>query len=71
MMNPMLFGTIVSHKKIRRVSSLLPGANCAACGADDCAAFARMIVMEQADARRCVVCDEAMISLIREYLRRK
>lgn len=70
-MNPMLFNTILSHNKIRRVSSLLPGANCAACGADDCAAFARMIVMERADARRCVVCDEAMVGLIRECIRRK
>ncbi|HOD14424.1 MAG TPA: (Fe-S)-binding protein [Spirochaetota bacterium] len=60
----------VSLLKIRKVESLLPGTNCGACGADDCASFARMIVRDRADADRCVVCDAAMIGRIREYLRR-
>ncbi|MBP7736409.1 MAG: hypothetical protein KA369_10595 [Spirochaetes bacterium] len=63
--------TIVSYIRIRRVESMLPGANCAACGADDCRGFARMIVRERADAARCSVCDRAMIDRIRHYLKLK
>lgn len=53
--------------KIHAVTSLLPGANCAACGAVDCKDFARMIIRGGADAARCVMCDAAMIARIREY----
>jgi Na+-translocating ferredoxin:NAD+ oxidoreductase RNF subunit RnfB len=56
--------------KVRRVESLLPGTNCTACGAVDCASFARMIVQDNADAARCAVCDSAMIQRIREHLHR-
>lgn len=59
---------LLSYLKIRNVESLLPGTNCGACGADDCASFACMIVREGADTARCVVCDAAMIGRIREYL---
>lgn len=56
--------------KVSRVTALLPGTNCAACGAGECASFARMIVRDNADAARCPVCDAAMIGRIREYLHR-
>lgn len=62
---------IVTHIRIRRVISMLPGANCAACGAEDCGDFARMIVRDRADAARCSVCDAAMIDRIRRYLASK
>jgi Na+-translocating ferredoxin:NAD+ oxidoreductase RNF subunit RnfB len=57
--------------KIRRVTALLPGSNCAACGADDCKAFARMVILDGTDAARCVICDAAMIGRIRDYVRQK
>ena len=60
--------TIASYVRIRRVSSMLPGANCASCGAEDCRDFARMIVRDRADASRCSLCDAAMIDRIRRYL---
>ncbi len=60
--------TILSYIKIHRVSSMLPGANCASCGAEDCRDFARMIVRDRADAARCAMCDASMIDRIRRYL---
>jgi Na+-translocating ferredoxin:NAD+ oxidoreductase RNF subunit RnfB len=59
---------LFKYLKFRKVESLLPGTNCTACGADNCKKFARMIVHENADAARCVVCDAAMIRRIRDYL---
>jgi Na+-translocating ferredoxin:NAD+ oxidoreductase RNF subunit RnfB len=60
---------IFSYIKIRRLTSLLPGTNCSACGSEDCASFARTIVREGSDPARCVVCDIAMVARIRERLK--
>jgi Na+-translocating ferredoxin:NAD+ oxidoreductase RNF subunit RnfB len=61
-----VFSTFLS---IRKIEALLPGTNCTACGAEDCASFARMIVREGSDPARCVVCDAAMIARIRDRIR--
>lgn len=62
---------IASYVRIRRVASMLPGANCSSCGAEDCRDFARLLVRARADAARCSVCDAAMIDRIRRYLASK
>ena len=67
----MLLKKLLTRRRINRVTSLLPGANCSACGADDCKGFAGMLVGDRTEAARCVMCDEDMVSRIQEYLRMK
>jgi Na+-translocating ferredoxin:NAD+ oxidoreductase RNF subunit RnfB len=58
-----------SYLAIRKIEAMLPGTNCTACGAEDCASFARKIVREGSDPARCVVCDAAMLARIRDRIR--
>ena len=60
---------LFTYLAIRKVEALLPGTNCSACGAKDCASFARMIVREGSDPSRCVVCDAAMVARICNCIR--
>ena len=67
----MLTNAMFSYVRIYIVSSLLPGANCSSCGADDCKTFARMIINDKVEVAQCVMCDTYMIGKIEEYLHRK
>ncbi len=56
--------------RIGRIESLLPGANCGACGLDSCRNYAMLLHEEGGPADRCPVCDRAMLEALDRYMGR-
>ncbi|MBN2208228.1 MAG: RnfABCDGE type electron transport complex subunit B [Candidatus Coatesbacteria bacterium] len=55
--------------RIERLSELLPGANCGACGFAGCSNLAEAVINEGAVVTRCPVCDETTLSTICKELK--
>jgi Na+-translocating ferredoxin:NAD+ oxidoreductase subunit B len=66
----------ISYKKLKvyedpridKVESMLPGANCGACGLPGCRAFAEKVVDKEINAGKCTVSSETGIEKIAGYL---
>jgi len=62
---------IIKYFRIKKVISILPGANCGSCGKSDCEAYARGIVLEKISIDLCPVCDEKMVNMISKVIKRR
>ena len=57
--------------RFEKITALLPGANCGACGKAGCFGFAESLFTKEGDVDKCRVCAETNKELIAEILGRK
>ena len=64
------FLAVEEDPRIEQVTSMLPGANCGACGYPGCPGMANAIVTEGADPKNCKPGKAEMVAAIKEYLKK-